>query len=68
MVGVFSHSVTGREEAAFLIHINKQGHTDTDQRLLFKEKNGHISQAPENVLLILGLVLLIDVCEEEEGV
>lgn len=27
-----------------------------------EEKNGHISQAPENVLVIFGRVLLIDEC------
>lgn len=43
------------------MHTNKQeGHTKGEQG--GKKKNGHISQAPENVLVIFGRVLLIDEC------
>lgn len=48
--------MTERERSA--IHINKQAVEGTHKKR--GEKNGHISQAPENVLVILGRVLLID--------
>lgn len=45
-----------RERERSLIHINKQADTQKETR----KKTGHIPQAPENVLVILGRVLLID--------
>lgn len=59
---MFSESVTQRERERErdLIHINKQADTHTYTQKGNRKKTGHIPRAPENVLVILGRVLLID--------
>lgn len=57
---MFSGSVTERERERSDTHIQTDGHSKREQGEEKKEKTGHIPQAPENVRVIFGRLLLID--------